>query len=442
MALPFLYAYTTFYIGRVHELFVFLVPLRIVLLLGVASVVLALIAPEPERNRLFAQREVRVVAALAGLGIVLMPLGVWPGASWTFLVDSYSRVLVFFALIVAMAASASAILNLVRALIVGAGLLGVFTLKGASLNIAYGAGAERAYASSTYDPNDVALIMVCTLPLAAFGAFALQGAWRLILAGTAAVCVIATILTVSRGGFIGLLLVAVMLMFRLGTAAVSRRVVILAVVGLLLTFAAPARYWDVMSTIWSPKESASYVESGVFSRIEVWRQGLTLFLDNPVTGVGIGLYEIAEGLSHGGRGLWKAAHNSFIQLATELGIFGFVLFVTLLALSVRNARRTLRATRGGDPELHRVEWVAAAVEISLYAYVVVGFALSQAYSPLLYFLVGIATALRLETERRAAAGGRRTERAPRNRRGGGLRLPARRLPLAGARRRAPSAGDA
>jgi hypothetical protein len=76
--------------------------------------------------------------------------------------------------------------------------------------------------------------------------------------------------------------------------------------------------------------------------------------------------------------------------------------VAALVMSVRNARAVARAARL-DPQLASVEWIATAVEMSLYVYMVTGFALSQAYAPILYFLFGLATALRLYVYRQATA---------------------------------------
>src|SRR5207237_1598421 len=138
----------------------------------------------------------------------------------------------------------------------------------------------------------------------------------------------------------------------------------LGVVAALLMAAAPARYWDLMSTIWAPALGGEYLEAGVFTRVELWKGGVRLFLASPLTGVGIGMYEVAEGLSHGGRGKWSAAHNSFLQLATELGLVGFTLFVALIALSIRSARRARRLARS-DPRLRDLGWISAAIEPSL-----------------------------------------------------------------------------
>jgi O-antigen ligase len=157
-----------------------------------------------------------------------------------------------------------------------------------------------------------------------------------------------------------------------------------------------------MSTIWRPTSGGAYVESGLLPRVELWKRGVGFFLAAPLTGVGVGAFEVAEGRSHGGSGAWMTAHNSFVQLGAELGVFGFTLFLALIVLGIRDARRVVRAAKR-DARLRPLTWVARAVEMSLYAYVVEGFALSQAYSPMLYFLIAVAVALRLQVERTAPA---------------------------------------
>jgi len=400
MAHLVMFLYTAFYIGRIHELVAFLRPLRIVLLLGLLGIVLTLTLPRGKRNRVLRQPEVRVVVGLVAVAVLFAPFSLWPGGSASFLIDNFSRVVVFFFLIVALATSRQVIEHLVWSVLTGVALLGIFTIFwGASLSTDYGG---RAYASSTYDPNDVAMVMVCTLPLAAFAAIALRGVRRLLAIGAAIVCVLTILMTMSRGGFIGLVIVSVLLLFRLGKASLAPRVLILITVATFLAGAAPAKYWQVMATIWRPTSGGAYVESGLLPRVELWKRGVGFFLAAPLTGGGVGAFEVAEGRSHGGAGAWMTAHNSFVQLGAELGVFGFTLFLTLIALGIRDARRVVRAAKR-DVRLRPLTWVARAVEMSLYAYVVEGFALSQAYSPMLYFLIALAVALRLQVERAAPA---------------------------------------
>lgn len=403
MAYAALYAFTAFSIGRVHELFGFLASLHPVLLIGGASIFLALFTPAHRRHPVLAQREVRLVLALAALAIWWTPSSVWPTGSLAFIIGTYSKLLVFVMLIVALATSPRVVRNLIWSVLVGVSLLGIFTIGGTSFMSAREYTLARAYASATYDPNDVAMIMVCALPLAVGAMLAHRGLARAPAAAMTMICVLATMMTVSRGGFVGLAFVGMLLLFRVGTASLGTRVVALAAMVILLAATAPPSYWDVMSTIWSPSAAeAGYVARGVYSRMELWQRGIDMFLNNAFTGVGIGMYDNADGLIYGRQGGWVTAHNSFLQVAVELGVGGLALFLALLIISVRNARLVQRLTLddGGPQSLH---WMALATELSLYAYMVVGFALSQAYAWMLYFLVGLAAAMRAQVEAQVEA---------------------------------------
>src|SRR5690349_16282929 len=101
MAHLVMFLYTAFYIGRIHELFPVLRPLRIVLVLGLLGIVLTLALPPRKRNRLLRLPAVRIVLGLVAIAVVFAPFGVWPGGSTKFLIDNFSRVVVFFFLVVA-----------------------------------------------------------------------------------------------------------------------------------------------------------------------------------------------------------------------------------------------------------------------------------------------------------------------------------------------------
>src|SRR5262249_22575994 len=128
------------------------------------------------------------------------------------------------------------------------------------------------------------------------------------------------------------------------------------------------------------------------ARWGVWQTALRLMLENAVIGVGAGGYETAEGLSHGVRGKWSAAHNAFLQIGAELGLVGLGLFIFLVYRALKNCR----LPQHGPPD---TGWLARSVELSLFGCIVVGFTLSQAYSNILYILIAISVVLaRLASE--------------------------------------------
>jgi O-antigen ligase len=395
-----LYAFTLLFIGRLHELVPVLESMRLVLVVSLAATASALLIARTSKHvRIWNEREVRLVLSLYVLAVLLAPFSVWPGVTLAFITRPFFLVVLFFLLIVTVAASRQVMTGLVLSLLVAAAMLGAFTLSEAAI-----VGEGRAYASKMYDPNDLAMVIDCILPFAALGAFALRGPARWLAMATTALGAIAVVKTLSRGGFIGLIVVAVLLLLRWRAVRLTHRVTGLLVAAIAVSVFLPADYWYAMGTILNlvPPDDASYLESGILARTEIWMQGLMIFRNHALLGTGAGAFEIAEGLSHGGEGKWSAAHNSFIEIGSELGIAGLAIFVALLVISIRNARAAARAAHA-HPELSRLVWIATATELSLYTYMVTGFALSQAYSPVVYFLFALATALRLQVRRHTTA---------------------------------------
>ena len=85
---------------------------------------------------------------------------------------------------------------------------------------------------------------------------------------------------------------------------------------------------------------------------------------------------------------WSQAHNSFVQIAAELGIPGLVAFLMLLWNWYDQSRRIARSRQTvagwcGEYSL------AQALIGSIVGYMIAGFFLSQAYAAFLYSLIGI-----------------------------------------------------
>jgi len=65
-------------------------------------------------------------------------------------------------------------------------------------------------------------------------------------------------------------------------------------------------------------------------RLEIWREGLDVFAEHPVLGVGSGA---VHSVLTGGVG----AHNVFLTVLLQVGIIGFVLFAVILGISIHYA---------------------------------------------------------------------------------------------------------
>jgi O-antigen ligase len=166
-------------------------------------------------------------------------------------------------------------------------------------------------------------------------------------------------------------------------------------VGGLLLVTAGTTYWTSMNTILHPTSDYNWVGNAEGGRMDVWRRGIGYMVHHPVTGVGLGAFPVAEGTlsplasqQAWGVGVkWSAAHNSFVQAGAELGVFGLVAFVGLLASAFLLARRTAAlGLAAGDGT---VAALGDALSASFVGYAVAGFFLSQAYAAYLFAMVGI-----------------------------------------------------
>lgn len=123
-------------------------------------------------------------------------------------------------------------------------------------------------------------------------------------------------------------------------------------------------------------------------RLRAWRSGLQMLKSHPVTGVGYGRF------AENNYGL--AAHNSFVNCFAELGITGYLLWVSLLVFLHYRLTKIVEAARDDDEEdselSELVPW-ARALRFALYSCLATAFFLSRTYAPVLYTVVGLIIAL-------------------------------------------------
>jgi len=254
----------------------------------------------------------------------------------------------------------------------------------------HGSGGRFASLDKTYDPNDIALLMVVTLPIVMHFVPSNFGVKRLFLLFTLVVIVVATILSGSRGGFLGLVAVLTLMLVR-SHLSLFKKMAVVGVVALTFIYIAPDSYRDRIFSIVEDKEEYNITDS--FGRKQIWERAMVLFQRNPVFGVGPGAFQVANGFAFGesvSGVAWNAtAHNSFVLIGTEMGATGLLLYVSILFVSVIKVQKLFITTK--NEKLHNYRWLAKALEASIVGFMVSGFFLSSCYSPISYFLVGMST---------------------------------------------------
>ncbi|GAB6059665.1 O-antigen ligase family protein [Desulfonatronum parangueonense] len=374
------------YVARIQELFPILIPLQF----GKISILLALalfmISPRPEQYvPPFRIPQVKMVLGIFALALLSVPFSVYTGQSFNHAVMGFPRTILFFLLLIYAVNNFSDLRKLLWAFIIGVFLLVFFTITAS--------GTGRAAASATYDPNDIAMLFVITLPILYFFMQSRKGLVKLGLLGGICMLLYALILTGSRGGFIGLLVVAACIFLMDRYTSWFKKLALLGLLFVVFVQISPDHYRDRMSTLLTYEED--YNITAEYGRKALWLRGLRLMLENPITGVGAAAFTTGLGLSYGEEGgRWLTAHNAFVQIGAELGIGGFTLFILLILTSLRTMRRMRARFALREDEFKDHLWMTTALQISLLGFVTTAIFLSAAYFAMFYFMIAMCCILK------------------------------------------------
>jgi O-antigen ligase len=377
-------------VGRAHGIATILVAFRAPMILSALALVILLTSLERWKpSDLFKHWIPKTIGLIAIIAVAGFPFGIYPGQSLAFLNESFLRTLLVAVMAWAVARTPQGTRFIGQTIVLAAGTAATLALIAGRSD-----GDGRLAGANTYDANDLALVLVTSLPLCVWWALDKGTRFRWIPIVAIPLLVFAIIKTGSRGGFLALaaVIVGFLVVSRgSGKSKALKRASISVVVLALLTFPfLPAEYRERIQSITSNEDYNRDSESG---RIQVWKRGLGYAVQYPVTGVGIGNFMTAEGRLSAlarerqpGRGLkWSAAHNSFVQITAELGLIAGLAFLYLFARSIILLFRYGRSIRG--------ELIGPVLAISLLAFAVGGFFLSFAYADLLYLLFALATAV-------------------------------------------------
>jgi O-antigen ligase len=326
------------------------------------------------------------------LMLIGVPTSLWPGHSLSFTLKTYLSNLLFMAVTAASIRSVADVEFYARTNLYG----GLFYAM--MVNLFFKVGADgRLGGLVYYDANDFALVMVATLPFAVyllkFGRNGLRRVMGLVALG---LITLALVKSGSRGGFLGMIAVLVYILLRYRAIPSTTRLFV-AVAGIVLAVLIGSdKYWEQMSTILHP--TADYNWTDPQGRREVWKRGMGYVAHNPVLGLGVAAYPMAEGTlsaisqqrASAGQGFkWSVAHNSFLETAAELGIPGLILFVGLFVASFVALRKVRPGGMYGPGITGRETALSQMLIGSMFGFAVSGIFVSAEYFSYLYFLLGL-----------------------------------------------------
>lgn len=183
------------------------------------------------------------------------------------------------------------------------------------------------------NPNVLAEYLIMTIPLSiSLMWYSKKIHKKIIFLATSGVLILALVLTLSRGGWIGF--------------AFSALIFVLLVEKRLLLSAIPIVLGGILflpqSILHRIMSIGNFADSSNAYRLKMWEITLDIIKDNPIAGVGLGHLPFKETFETYIRTMpTYHAHNTYLEIAAELGIPGLIAFLILLFVVFKYGIQTL-----------------------------------------------------------------------------------------------------
>lgn len=346
------------------------------LITGIATLIFYIPTQLGLENRITIRtREVNLILILLVLCLLSVPFALDKFRAWGGFVEYLKVVIIFLVLVNALRTEKQlkALLFLVLTATCILSLSAIDDYRTGNFELR-GQRVKGAIGNLFDNPNDLALHLVSFFPIVIGLALGARNrVARTIYFGIALTILGGTVATFSRGGFLGLVFVMGTIVWRLGKR--NRTLVVIAAGFLFAAFLvlAPGAYRQRVTTMGDPSAE---------TRKGDLKRSVYLALRNPINGVGMDnfvLYSDRE----------LATHNSYTQVASELGLPAAAVYILFLIAAIRRLRR-IPAPRELDKRQRRLPYLAIGLEASLIGYMVTSFFASVAYLWYVYYLVGYA----------------------------------------------------
>ncbi|MGE0275428.1 MAG: O-antigen ligase family protein [Nitrospiraceae bacterium] len=256
------------------------------------------------------------------------------------------------------------------------------------------------------DENDFCMEMNVAVPFAYFMLLGAQSkASRVLYLSSLCIFILTAMVTLSRGGFIGL--AAVGFYCWLKSSKKGRAVVLVGVVIIFMLIFAPEKYWEEIQS--TTDERTLTVGTGA-ERLYTWGIGLDMFLGNPIFGVGQGNFpwnfqEYQGEDRFNERSLaGRAAHSMYFTLIPEMGFVGALMFFLMAwnnYTTVSRLRMLGRAIlKSGSNDRAKEEQdiafgvsVGSALEAAMIGYLVSSVFISTLWYPTFWIITALTVAL-------------------------------------------------
>jgi len=343
--------------------------------------------------------------------IVCIPFGFWPGGSAALVQKVWIQAFLSFVLVAGCVLTIKQTKTIYKTIGYSVGVLSIMTLalRGVDRDGRLGL-LETRYSNA----NDLAWTLILGMCFLNF--LFLRGKWsqKFIVLFFGAAILLALVKTGSRAGMIGLGMLALFGFLQSSRATRIKLVIVIPIVLAVLYMSAPpdvrARYTtlfgsgkDSTGRYLEGKERIEASASGsAETRWNLLKDGIYLTLRHPVFGVGPADFVVAQNdlaTSRGEpRGSWAVTHNTYLQISSEMGIPGLVIYIMFLYQCFKPLNSIVRSRYPGR-DWEDLRALANSLRASFVVVLTIAFFESYGYDTNIPILAGLACAVSLIAQR-------------------------------------------
>jgi O-antigen ligase len=220
---------------------------------------------------------------------------------------------------------------------------------------AYTGSAYRAIGYISPDPNYTAMRIAILFPLLYFWVKASRNTTKLPLLAGILVAILATVSTGSRAGMLAFVIIAlVVFLYELkgkSIKTVSTTFLALFVIFIIIVNIAPeplSQGFKRFELLVDMAKGEIPPDQSISQRYILLVGGVQIFVDNPLLGVGVGNFQL-QSPKYGAR-LPLEAHNTYVEVAGELGMVGIAVFLGLIVFTLKNFKALNKTSEGSYGE--------------------------------------------------------------------------------------------
>jgi O-antigen ligase len=255
-----------------------------------------------------------------------------------------------------------------------------------------GDGSTRI-SSGMGDPNAYAAYISVLIPLVIYRIMNVKGKAVLLYWACLAGFLLIMVLTGSRGGILGFLGMALVLIYYYTMGKFRQMIIFLTCAAIIAYLFAPEEYWTRLSTIVNPELEKN---ASISYRTESYRAALKMFFDHPLTGVGLYNFKFMSTDYNMVGG--KVVHNMYLEMLSGGGLLIFIPFILILI----NTWRKLSTKIDMDKNMRDLLICLKAAFVS---FLITSCFLSSDHEKILWFLLALcSSAYYIALSRRISSG--------------------------------------